>query len=142
MPKANQPVREIWPNPKQYQFLTSTTRHTAYGGARGGGKSWVAREQAVEDAGRYGRPNIWSQGIRICFIRRTLVDLLKNHLEPMKLVTAGLAKYNANDKCFYFRNGWEERIRAVAQPAFDVYIKRCPPKVGQKKGNPIELDCP
>ena len=48
MPKANQPVREIWPNPKQYQFLTSTTRHTAYGGARGGGKSWVAREQAVE----------------------------------------------------------------------------------------------
>ena len=105
MPKANQPVREIWPNPKQYQFLTSTTRHTAYGGARGGGKSWVAREQAVEDACRYGRPNIWSQGIRICFIRRTLVDLLKNHLEAMKLVTAGLAKYNANDKCFYFRNG-------------------------------------
>jgi radical SAM protein with 4Fe4S-binding SPASM domain len=46
------------------------------------------------------------------------------------------------DACYFFKNGWEERIRAVAQLAFDVYIKRCPPKVGQKKGNPIELDCP
>lgn len=46
------------------------------------------------------------------------------------------------DACYFFKNGWEERIRAVAQPAFDVYIKRCPPKEGQKKGNPIELDCP
>ena len=97
--------RDIYPNRKQWEFLNSTTRHTAYGGARGGGKSWVIREQAVMDAATYGRPNEWSSGIRICMIRRTLVDLIKNHLEPLKLMTVGLAKYNANDKCFYFKNG-------------------------------------
>ena len=97
--------RDIYPNRKQYQFLQSTTRHTAYGGARGGGKSWVIREQAYMDAGRYGRPNEWSAGIRICIIRRTLEDLKKNHLEALKLMTRGMAKYNTNDKCFYFGNG-------------------------------------
>ncbi|MBQ9408260.1 MAG: radical SAM protein, partial [Clostridia bacterium] len=31
------------------------------------------------------------------------------------------------DACFYFKNGWEARIRAAAQPAFEEYIKRNPP---------------
>ena len=90
--------RHIYPNKKQYMFLNSTTRHTAYGGARGGGKSWVIREKSVMDAEEYA-------GIRICILRRTLVDLLKNHLDALKVLTKGEAKYNANDKCFYFRNG-------------------------------------
>jgi len=97
--------RHIYPNRKQYLFMQSTTRHTAYGGARGGGKSWVMREQAVMDAMRYGRKDEWSSGIRICFIRRTLKDLMLNHLEPLKLMTKGFATYNANEKCFYFKNG-------------------------------------
>ena len=97
--------RDIYPNRKQWEFMNSTTRHTAYGGARGGGKSWVIREQGVKDAMTYGRPDKYSSGIRICIIRQTLVDLIQNHLEPLKLMTAGFAKYNGNDKCFYFRNG-------------------------------------
>lgn len=28
------------------------------------------------------------------------------------------------DACYFFKNGWEERIRAAAQPAFEEYIKR------------------
>lgn len=32
------------------------------------------------------------------------------------------------DACYFFKNGWEERIRAAAQLAFDEYIKRNPPK--------------
>ena len=28
------------------------------------------------------------------------------------------------DACYFFKNGWEDRIRAVAQPAFDAYIRR------------------
>ena len=102
---SEQNVRHIWPNRKQYLFMNSTTRHTAYGGARGGGKSWVIREQSVSDACIYGAPDAWSAGIRICIIRRTLKDLMLNHLETLKLMTRGVAKYNANDKCFYFRNG-------------------------------------
>jgi PBSX family phage terminase large subunit len=95
----------IYPNAKQFRFMNSTTRHTAYGGARGGGKSWVIRIMAIMLASMYGAPDAWSAGIRICIIRRTLQDLTKNHLEALKLLTKGIAKYNANDKCFYFRNG-------------------------------------
>ena len=29
--------------------------------------------------------------------------------------------------CFFFENGWEERLTAAAQPAFEEYLKRCPP---------------
>ncbi|MBR5091565.1 MAG: radical SAM protein [Ruminiclostridium sp.] len=32
------------------------------------------------------------------------------------------------ENCYFFENGWEERITAAAQPAFEEYIKRCPPK--------------
>ena len=30
------------------------------------------------------------------------------------------------DACFFFRNGWEERIREAALPAFERYLQRCP----------------
>lgn len=29
------------PNPRQEEFFLATARHIAYGGARGGGKSWA-----------------------------------------------------------------------------------------------------
>ena len=96
---------DLYPNRKQWQFLNSTTRHTAYGGARGGGKSWVIRVQAVKDAGRYGAPDEWSEGIKICIIRRTLQDLIKNHLAPLKMMIGKKATYNQNEKKFTFRNG-------------------------------------
>ena len=35
------------PNPKQRLFLADTHRHVAYGGARGGGKSWAVRAKSV-----------------------------------------------------------------------------------------------
>ena len=44
--------------------------------------------------------------------------------------------------CYFFKNGWEERIRAAAQPAFDAYIKRCPPKEERENGHQTELECP
>ncbi len=44
------------------------------------------------------------------------------------------------DVCAFFRNGWHKRIREIAQPAFEAYIKRCPPKV--KAGEPILSECP
>ena len=96
---------DLYPNPKQYRFLQSKARHTAYGGARGGGKSWVIRVQAVMDAGKYGAPDAWSEGIKICIIRRTLQDLIKNHLAPLKMMVGDKAKYNQNEKKFTFRNG-------------------------------------
>ena len=96
---------DLYPNRKQYQFLQSTTRHTAYGGARGGGKSWVIRVKAVKDAMENGAPDKFSEGIKICIIRRTLKDLVDNHLEPLKLLIGNRAKFNQNEKVFTFRNG-------------------------------------
>ena len=35
------------PNSRQREFFLSRARHTAYGGARGGGKSWAMRRKFV-----------------------------------------------------------------------------------------------
>ena len=35
------------PNDKQKLFLADNHRHVAYGGARGGGKSWAVRVKAI-----------------------------------------------------------------------------------------------
>ena len=48
------------------------------------------------------------------------------------------------ENCHFFENGWEERITAAAQPAFEAYIKRCPPKKhddSEKKEETVD-NCP
>lgn len=42
------------PNPKQVEFFQARARFIAYGGARGGGKSWAIRQKAKLLALRYG----------------------------------------------------------------------------------------
>lgn len=93
------------PNPKQYAFLKCKKRHVAFGGARGGGKSWVVDFKIALLGRRFGRPDEYSPGIKMCLIRRTLKDLERNHLNQLKLLLGKMAKYNANDKLFLFRNG-------------------------------------
>lgn len=41
------------PNPKQRQFFADEHKYVAYGGARGGGKSWAVRVNALLLAARY-----------------------------------------------------------------------------------------
>jgi len=98
-------VITLKPSEKQMRFLKMKARHCGYGGARGGGKSWVARTKAVLLANRYGRPNKWSEGIKICIVRRTLVDVRSNHIVPLKILLNGIAHYNQTDRTFYFPNG-------------------------------------
>lgn len=88
----------IEPYPKQVRFFNSTKRYIAYGGARGGGKSWAARTKAVLLALNY-------EGIQILILRRTLKELRENHVLPLMTTLQGLAKYNAQDKEFIFPNG-------------------------------------
>lgn len=97
--------RVFQPNPKQYAFLKCKKRHVAFGGARGGGKSWVVDFKIALLGRRFGRPDEYSPGIKMCLIRRTLKDLERNHLNQLKLLLGKMAKYNANDKLFLFRNG-------------------------------------
>lgn len=98
-------VRMFEPNPKQWLFLQSRKKYVAFGGARAGGKSWVTDLKACILAKRYGAPDRWSQGIKICILRRTLKDVEKNHLQQLKLLLQGVAKYNDNKKVFTLKNG-------------------------------------
>ena len=101
MGEENSPERKIITfkaTPKQMGFLKSRARHTAYGGARGGGKSWVLRLKACILCRQW-------PGIRVVIVRRTLEDVRKNHIIPLKQMLNGIAKFNKQDRCFYVRNG-------------------------------------
>ncbi len=86
------------PYPKQRQFLLSRARYTAYGGARGGGKSHVARMKAELLCMRY-------EGIQVLFMRRTYPELKENHLIPAMRELSGIARYKGADKAFEFPGG-------------------------------------
>ena len=88
----------IDPNPKQRMFFESTAKYTAYGGARGGGKSWAMRIKLILLALNYA-------GIQILLLRRTLTELRENHLLPMQKLLEGIAHYSASEKEFRFKNG-------------------------------------
>lgn len=102
---SNKKIVRIEPTPKQMQFLRMHAMYCGYGGARGGGKSWVVRFKAALLARKYGKENEWSEGIKICIVRQTLEDVRKNHIVPMKSMLHGLARYNQQERTFYFPNG-------------------------------------
>lgn len=85
------------PNEKQLRAMKARTKYIAYGGARGGGKSWFVRSKAILLAARYG-------GIKILVIRRTYPELENNHIMPLREQLAGIAKYNDQKKLFRFPN--------------------------------------
>ncbi len=86
------------PNPKQKLFFTSTTKYTAYGGARGGGKSWAMRMKFILLA-------LYHPGIQILLLRRTYPELKENHILQMKAFLGNVAEYKTVDKVFEFPNG-------------------------------------
>ena len=87
------------PNPKQRLFFRARERHVAYGGARGGGKSWAVRVKAVLLCLRW-------PGIRVLILRKTYRELINNHIEPLlAMLPAELARYNKTEKVFRFAGG-------------------------------------
>lgn len=86
------------PNPKQRQFMKDKHRYVAYGGARGGGKSFIAMWMAILFALCY-------PGISICIVRKTLDELRNNYIYKMIPILYGIAKYNKSEKVFFFPNG-------------------------------------
>lgn len=89
---------DLKPNPKQAAFFQARTRFVAYGGARGGGKSWAVRQKAALMALRY-------PGIRILLLRRTFPELRENHVLPLQAALRGVAEYRETAKAFLFPGG-------------------------------------
>jgi phage terminase large subunit len=89
------------PYPKQIEFFKANSKYIAYGGARGGGKSWAARTKAILLALNY-------TGIQILLLRRTLAELRENHVIPLLKILKDIAVYKDKSKEFIFPN--ESRI--------------------------------
>jgi phage terminase large subunit len=90
-------------NPRQVEFLKATPRYVAYGGARGGGKSFAVRFKSIMLALDY-------PGISMLVIRRTLSELRENHTNVLKRIFNRWPKqirpgYNDDEKAFTFPNG-------------------------------------
>ncbi len=86
------------PTAKQREFFLSDTKFTAYGGARGGGKSFALRYKLVLLCLKY-------PGIRVLLVRRSYPELRENHIRPLLSVLCGknpVAEYHERDKCFDF----------------------------------------
>ena len=86
------------PSEKQKLFLRAASKHIAFGGARGGGKSWAVRTKAKLLALRYA-------GIRILIVRRTYPELINNHINILRAELGDVARYHDKDKVLRFVNG-------------------------------------
>ena len=86
------------PNLRQREFLACRRKYIAFGGARGGGKSWAVRCKAKLLALRY-------PGIRLLLVRRSLPELESNHLTFLRQELAEVAEYRAGEHRFVFGNG-------------------------------------
>lgn len=80
------------PNDKQRRFFEDGHKYVAYGGARGGGKSWAVRANALITAARY-------PGVTQIIIRRSYPELYANHIKPfLQLLPKGCYSYNDTRK--------------------------------------------
>ena len=103
MPELQIPM----PSPTQWKFLKDTEhKYLAYGGARGGGKSWAVRVKAVLLCEKY-------PGIKVMIVRKTYPELQENHINPLitmlgcydEVKENRLAGYNDQKKQITFPNG-------------------------------------
>lgn len=87
------------PNDKQKIFLADHHKYIAFGGARGGGKSWAIRTKCKLLAARFA-------GIKQMIMRRSYPELYANHIKPLlNDLPIGSYKYNDSKKELTFPNG-------------------------------------
>ena len=106
------------PNAKQEQALLSHAKIIGYGGARGGGKSWLIRAKAKLLACNY-------PSIRLLIVRRTYPELINNHINILRQELANLARYNDRDKVLTFANGSTIHFRYCSNDADLLHFQGC-----------------
>lgn len=92
------PTKVLELNERQKLFFKARRRFIAYGGARGGGKTWAVRVKAMLLASRYA-------GIKILIIRRSFPELRDNHILPLQMELRDIARWKEQEKRFIFPNG-------------------------------------
>ncbi len=86
-------------NGRQKEFFLARTTFVAYGGAKGGGKTWAVRTKAV--AGAVANP-----GLRVLIMRRTYPELEENHIRPIvSSVPKEIGTFTASVRRMDFWNG-------------------------------------
>ena len=99
------------PSPKQAEFFRAREKYIAYGGARGGGKSWAIVRKAAMGAYQY-------PGIQIIMLRREYDQMENPIIQPMLAILApGTFKYNKTDHVLTFTNG--SMIKFGNMPDYD-----------------------
>ena len=99
------------PSEKQRQFFADGHKYVAYGGARGGGKSWAVRVNALLTAARH-------PGVTQMIIRRSYPELYANHIKPfLRLLPKGSYTYNDTRKEITLPNGSRIIFRYCANDA-------------------------
>lgn len=93
------------PSERQREFFLDSHKFVAFGGARGGGKSWAVRAKAKLLC-------LGNAGIRVCIVRSTYPELKSNHIDPLLSELSGFAKYSAGDRRFVFPNSSTITLRA------------------------------
>ena len=86
------------PNDRQREFFACRQKFIAYGGARGGGKSWALRRKLVLMCLRY-------PGLRCLLVRRTLPELRSNHLHPLLAEYGEILTWCERDHTLTLDNG-------------------------------------
>lgn len=92
---------ELAPSEKQLEFFRSCKKYTAYGGARGGGKSWALRHKIALLC-------LYHPGISVLLMRRSYGELIYNHVRPLEKFFSqigDIAKFSGTKKEFTFFNG-------------------------------------
>ncbi len=92
------PTKILNLNERQKLFFKARRRFIAYGGARGGGKTWAVRVKAMLLACRYA-------GIKILIVRRSFQELRDNHILPLQMELRDIARWKEQEKRFIFPNG-------------------------------------
>ncbi len=95
--KTERLLKSVHPYPKQIEFFEANAPRIAYGGARGGGKSWAMRIKFILLA-------LSHSGIQILLLRRTFPELRENHILPLQKALNGIAVYKDSTKEFIFKN--------------------------------------
>lgn len=86
------------PSKKQKEFFASRAKYTAYGGARGGGKSWALRRKLVGLCLNY-------PSIKCLLVRRTYAELKSNHIYPLLKEYGSFMTFSESEKAITFKNG-------------------------------------